>query len=586
HNLLSDLLTAAILVGVVGLWARRFFTGLGRRTFSFNARTLLHEAVLKGKISTDSAIVSGFITFHVGMRLLGQGYKVLAEGPDAFQPFATALAGLLDFSGATPGGIEVARHITFWGALGSILLFLPYFARTKHLHLIAAPVNYAVTRSEGSGTLPAVNLEGADFGAARLEDLSWPRLLDAYACIQCNRCQDACPASQTGKSLSPSALEINKRMELNGLQNQHGDPFTLRPSGFVTGGPSPRPLLEFAISDEAAWACTTCGACIYVCPVADQPMLDIVEIRRERVLMSGEFPRLLQNTFTNLERHGNPWGLSNEKRMDWAEGLGVPTVAENPRPDVLFWVGCAGAFDEQAQPVSRAFATLLNAAGVNYAVLGTRERCTGDSARRAGNEYLFAQLAEQNIGTLNEVGAPLIVTTCPHCFNTLKNEYPQLGGNYRVQHHTEFLAGLMSERRLPPLAGAAGEPVTFHDPCYLSRHNGLTAEPRAVLAASGVNVTEMERREERSFCCGAGGAQFFKEEEPGDERISDNRLREAAATLGEGGGTVAVACPFCKSMLKSSPVAAATGLDVRDVAELAAERLATTERSIGLRLRA
>ena len=586
HNLLSDVFTGLILLGVIVLWARRFITASGRRTFSFNVRTWLHEAVRGGKIPTDSVIVSGFITFHVGMRLLGQGYKILTERPDVFQPVASTLAGLLDLSGATLAGAELGRHVTFWGATGSILLFLPYFVRSKHLHLIATPVNYALQRNASSGALTPVNLEGVAFGAERLEDLPWPRLLDAYACIQCNRCQDACPATQTGKSLSPSALEINKRMELNALQNLHGRPFTLRPAAFLGGEASPRPLLEFALSEDAAWACTTCGACIQVCPVGDQPMLDIIEIRRERVLVAGEFPRPLQTTFNNLERHGNPWGVSNERRLEWAAGLNVPTTSENPHPDVLYWVGCAAAFDEQAQSVARSFSTLLNAAGVNYAVLGPRERCTGDSARRAGNEYLFTQLAEENIRTLNEVGAPLIVTTCPHCMNTIKNEYPQLGGHYQVQHHSEYLNSLLSQRALPPIAGVAGDPVTFHDPCYLSRHNGITEEPRAVLTGVGVAITEMPRREERSFCCGAGGAQFFKEEEPGDERIADNRLREAKLTLGDGGGTVAVACPFCKSMLKSSLEAADGQLVIKDIAELAAERLTAIQAAIGRNPRA
>ena len=584
YNLSADLLTLAVLVGVAGLWLRRFFTSLGARTFTFNARTLLHEAVRGGKISTDSGIVSGFITFHVFMRLLGMGFRLADHGLDPFQPTASFIAVLIGMTAPDAGVIEAGRHVGFWGAVGSILLFLPYFARTKHIHIAATPVNYLFERKERSGVLPALDLESEQLGAARLEDLSWPRLLDAYACIQCNRCQDACPGSQTGKSLSPAALEINKRMELNDLATPggfpgHGRPLRLRPSAYVAGGESPRPLLEFAIDEEAVWACTTCGACMEVCPVGNEQMLDIVEIRRERVLLAGEFPRQLQQAFTGMERQGNPWNISSDKRLEWAEGLNVPTVEEKPHPDVLYWVGCAASYDPGAQKTARAFVQLLSAAGIDYAVLGKRESCTGDSARRAGNEYLYAELADKNITTLNDVAPKLIVTTCPHCMNTLQNEYPQRGGHYRVVHHTTYLEELIRAHRLDAIPASSGS-VTFHDPCYLGRHNGIYDAPRELIAATGLEFLEMERAREKSFCCGAGGAQFWKEEEPGEDRVPDNRAREAKRTAGEG-GTVAVACPFCKSMLASSPEAQDGALQVRDVAEVMLDNLEQSRRTVG-----
>ncbi len=575
YNLSADLLTGAILFGVVGLWIRRFFSADGAKVFRFNSSTLLHEDVKNGKIPSDSAIVSGFITFHVGMRLIGQAYKMLEQGGDVFQPVASTMAGLLNSSfGPTQTAIELGRHVGFWGALGSILLFLPYFARSKHIHIFMATVKYSLERrrngeSLGSGVLPAMNLEAETFGAAKLEELSFARLLDAYACIQCNRCQDVCPANVTGKSLSPAALEINKRMELNHLI---GSPFELRPA-FIEGAPSPRGLLEFAISEEAVWACTTCGACMEVCPTQNEQMLDIVDIRRERVMMQGEFPKQLQTAFTGMERQGNPWGIGSDKRMEWAEGLNVPTIDQNPNPDVLYWVGCAASYDPSAQKTSRAFVQLLEKANVNFAVLGKKESCTGDTARRAGNEYLYVEMASKNVGVLNTVKPKLIVATCPHCMNNIGNEYKQLGGDYTVMHHTQYLEQLVSQKQLDAIPSLEGS-ITYHDPCYLGRHNGIYDAPREVIASMGLELLELERHHEKSFCCGAGGAQFWKEEEHGTERVSDNRFNEIKHTLeGQEQKTVAVGCPFCKSMLASSPAAQDSGVAIRDVAELMLENL-------------
>jgi len=405
--------------------------------------------------------------------------------------------------------------------------------------------------------------ENLKAGANKLEDLAWPRLLDAYACIQCNRCQDVCPATATGKALSPSALEINKRMELN----------SLRP-----GEASLRPLLSFALSPEAAWACTTCGACMEVCPVQDEPMLDIIDIRRHQVMIQGNFPAQLQTAFRGMERTSNPWGINRDKRMDWAEGLNVKTIEENPQPDVLYWVGCAASYDPQSQKTARAFVQLLDHAGVNFAVLGKKECCTGDSARRAGNELLYQQLAGQNVATLNQAKPALIVATCPHCMNALGKEYRQLGGNFKVMHHTEYLETLVAQGKLR--ADASPATVAYHDPCYLGRHNGVYDAPRNLLNILSSEQVELGRNRENSFCCGAGGAQFWKEEETGTQKISDNRYREAQQALaGAENKVLAVGCPFCKSMLDST---AARGqqdaIAVKDVAELLLE---SVEKKLG-----
>ena len=572
YNLLADILSFLVLLGVIALVIRRFALP-SRRDFRFNPRTLLHPDVLRSRIPVDSLIVSAFILFHVGSRAIGAGARIAANGPDSFQPFATLISHLF-----TPANADAFRIFGFWGALGSVLLFLAYFPYTKHVHIFGAPAKYLAAREPSSGVLPPVTLnlesetETAKLGANKLEDLAWPRLLDAYACIQCNRCQDVCPATATGKSLSPAALEINKRMELNDLAEEQNF-LSFKPAPFEKGTPSPNPLLKFALSPEAAWACTTCGACMEVCPTQNEQMLDIIDIRRNQVMIEGEFPSQLQSAFRGMERAQNPWGINHEQRLAWADGLKVRSTDENPTPDVLYWVGCAASYDPQAQKTARAFVELLNHAEVDFAVLGKKECCTGDSARRAGNEYLYRQLADKNVSTLNTIHPKLIVASCPHCLNSLGHEYKQIGGDYKVLHHTEYLESLVANKKLSPAPSEAA--ITYHDPCYLGRHNGIYDAPRNLLnILSNNTATELPRNRENSFCCGAGGAQFWKEEEPGDQRISDNRFREVQQTLSSAPGekVLAVGCPFCKSMLGSTPSKAESeDIAIKDVAELLLE---------------
>ncbi len=461
-----------------------------------------------------------------------------------------------------------------------ILAFLPYFPRSKHIHIFLAPVKFALNARHDDGTpvargaLEPIDLEDENaeqFGVANFTHYKKTQLLDAYTCIQCNRCNDACPAQTTGKSLSPAALEINKRYELNriiGPLADDGDKSVARPVG------------EILLTDEALWACTACGACVEICPVGCEQLSDIIDIRRDRVMTQGEFPQLLNNAFRGMERAGNPWGISQDKREEWKDGLAVPvpTVEENPDFEVLYWVGCAGAYDPAAQKTARAMAEILNHAKVNFAILGKAEKCTGDPARRAGNEYLYYQLATENVETLNAVlidekldpkKAKRVVTHCPHCLNALVRDYPQLGGNYTVVHHTQLIEELITAGRLPEMI--AQKEITYHDPCYLGRHNGIYDAPRNILTNGGGDLTEMPRNKNNAFCCGAGGAQFWKEEEPGHEKVSENRYREAEAT---GAKTIAAGCPFCKSMLQSTPSAGKEGAPVvMDVAELVAENL-------------
>ena len=571
YLLIADILTFLILVGMVYFLIRRFV--VKPKTIAHGGRVKLHEKVVAGGVQLDSLIVGGFILLHVGSRLLAESFLLASHGgPDPYQPITSIVAGLI----GTGDGRIIGWHVFWWGALGIILAFLPYFPRSKHLHLFAAPANFALDRRTEElapvplGVLEPVDLEdeaAEQFGAARLEHLRFPQILDAYACIQCNRCANVCPANQTGKALSPAALEINKRYELNMIAEE-----------FAGGAESPRSLLEFAIPAEAVWACTTCGACMEVCPVGCEQMIDIVDIRRDLVMMQGEFPAELQTAFRGMERSGNPWGIGQDKRMEWADGLTVPTVEENPDFEVLFWVGCAGSYDPAAQKTTRAMARILDQAKVNYAVLGKGEKCTGDPARRAGNEYLYYQLATENVETLNAVlvdekldkdKRKLVLTTCPHCYNALFNDYPQLGGEYSVTHHTQLIEQLMAEGRIPTFT--LDESITYHDPCYLGRHNGIYDAPRNVLASGGNEVIEMPRNRNDSFCCGAGGAQFWKEEEEGDQRVSNARFDEAVAT---GAQVIATGCPFCKVMLSSSDGAEAENApQVLDVAQLVAARL-------------
>ncbi|MEN8241007.1 MAG: (Fe-S)-binding protein [Chloroflexota bacterium] len=556
YRALSDIFSVAVLVGMVALMIRRFvFRSSALHTAE---RTLLHPKAAKGK-QLDSLIVGIFILLHVGFRFIGESFQIALHGPDAAQPFATMLARA--WGGWTESALVVGEHVSFWIALGLILAFIPYFLYSKHIHLIFAPINFLLSPEfESIGELETLDFEDESiqqFGVTRLEDLNWYQIMDAYACIMCNRCQDVCPAYTTGKVLSPAALEINKRYFIN----QEG-------KALAGGAESSQTMLEFAITEEAVMACTACGACTNICPVGNDPMRDILGIRRAMVLMDNKFPEQWQAAFRGMERNSNPWGVPASERMKWAEGYNVPTIEKNPDPDILWWVGCAPATDDNAQKTAQAFAKILAAAEVNYAVLGKNEMCTGDSARRAGNEYLFYEMAMGNVEVLNEVAPKRIVTTCPHCLHTIKNEYKAFGGEYTVIHHTELIEELIEAGKLQ-LEQETGA-ITFHDPCYLGRQNDILDEPRKVLKHTGANLVEMKLSGEKSFCCGAGGAQMWKEEEHGDIPVSEQRFKQVAATKAE---TVAVGCPFCMVMLNDAAKAEGSDIQVKDVAEIIVDKM-------------
>jgi len=453
-------------------------------------------------------------------------------------------------------GLGQAQQVTFhrllwWFHAIVAFAFIAYLPYSISLHMLAAPANILLRSRERSGVLQPIDLEKAErFGASSIDQYTWKHLLDLEACTECGRCQQACPAWTTGKPLTPKGVIIDLRDHLR----------------LVAENADTRKMVGDVISHDVLWACTTCGACHQECPVFIEPIPKIIEMRRHLVMEEADFPETMQQALRNLEERGHPFRGTSATRTDWARGLGVKTLASNGQPEVLYWVGCAAAYDERNQKVAASLASLLQRAGVNFSILGDEERCTGDPARRIGNEYLFQMLARENVATLNRYGVKKVLTSCPHCFNTIKNEYPKLGGRYEVIHHTEMLEELTREGRLRPQQQVEGV-VSFHDPCYLGRHNGVYDAPRQLLQAiPGLQVKEMGRCRERGFCCGAGGGLMWFEEKIG-KRVSWERTEEALALQPQ---VLASACPFCLIMFEDAIKVKEAGDRTKpmDVAEL------------------
>jgi Fe-S oxidoreductase len=469
------------------------------------------------------------------------------------EPGTRPVSNLLSGVFGAGSGSEAAERTLVWAHLLVILGFLVFLPASKHLHIFVAPANVWMTKSGPMGRLEPnrIDLDAAEedirFGVATQKDLSRKQVLDLFSCTECGRCQEACPAWATGKPLSPKLLIMDLR-----------DRVVAEAAGVV----EIQPLVPNAVIDQVVWDCVTCGACVRECPVDIEHIDTIVDLRRNLVMAESRFPQEAGAMLRGVENQENPWGQPASARLDWTKDLEVRVLREgDPAPEVLFWVGCAGAFDERAQRTTQSVARLLTAAGIDSAVLGPRERCTGDPARRMGHEYLFQMLAEQNVETLNGAGVTKIVASCAHCFNTLANEYPDYGGTYEVVHHTQLLSELIAAGRLQP--SSPNGKVTYHDACYLGRHNGVYDAPRSLLAGE---VIEMPRHREHGFCCGAGGARMWMEEE--SPRINDTRFEEAAAT---GAETVATACPYCLVMLDDAAKGNGSEIRVADAATLLAE---------------
>jgi Fe-S oxidoreductase len=434
-----------------------------------------------------------------------------------------------------------------------------YLPHSKHLHIFTAAPNVWFARTRARGRLEPLRFDLPDeqlrFGIGTAADVTWKQALDAMSCTECGRCQDVCPAWQTGKTLSPKLVVMGVRDRL----------FADGPILLADGGTAElKPVIDNGVPEEMIWDCVTCGACVRECPVSIEQIDHIIDLRRQRVMVDSTFPAEAEPMLRDIERASNPWGKPQGERASWSEGLDVRVLqpGEEP-PEVLYWVGCAASYDERAKASAQSTAKLLQAAGVDFAILGPRESCTGDPARRMGNEYVFQAFAEQNVATLNEAGVTRIVAGCPHCFNTLANEYPDFGGRYEVVHHTELLAELVRDGRLTP--SGSEQSITYHDSCYLARHNDVQMEPRELVAAVGRPV-EMQRNRQRTFCCGAGGAHMWMEER--GKPINEERVREAADT---GAETLAVACPFCTVMLDDGVRSVGRELRVADVATLLVE---------------
>jgi Fe-S oxidoreductase len=551
-GLVQDVFAGGVLVGIgIALWIR-----LVQRPERF-----------VGSHHADAYRILALIFLIIATLLLGRGARIaLGLAPDWWwTPLSTAASGL--FKWMSLGLRRAAMWLLLWSHVALILGFLIYLGYSKHLHIATSAINvfFAKTKPLGYLTPLRIDLESAAtdddlrFGAATLPDLTRKETLDLYACTECGRCQAVCPAWNTGKPLSPKLLVMNLR---DHLLDEGPRLLRARDRGETVEASA---LVPEIVDEEVVWDCTTCGACVHECPVDIEHVDTIVDLRRNLVMAESRFPQEAGGMLRALESAGNPWGLPQAQRAAWADGLGVRVIGEGERaPEYLYWVGCAGSFDDRAKAISRAVVQLLQRAQVSFAVLGPRELCTGDPARRIGNEYLFQTLAERNVETLDQAGVTKVVANCPHCFNTLRNEYPDYGGRYEVIHHSQLLGRLVDEGRLRP-SSRVGARVAYHDPCYLGRHNDVYRDPRDALSAvPGVELVEMPRHGERALCCGAGGSRMWMEERIG-KRINAERMDEAAST---GADAVGVACPYCLIMLDDGSKARGDGTEVVDIAQV------------------
>ena len=577
YSLLKDVFAFLVIVGTLVF----FYLRLVKKGVDSGDPT----AVKKGSRMTLSFEATGILMiiftmmladfFYVGGRLALEAQSAgTGVGFHWYEPVGSLFgAGLL---GLNSTALTVLEHVGFWWHASFVLIFLNILPYSKHFHILTVFQN-VFTHDRHANALPKVDdLEGRvereeSLGIAKITDLTWNHILDLYTCTECGRCSDNCPAYITDKKLSPKHLTLALRNHLYATESAMFSPGdAVERPGLSVEAPSAEPeplhahppapeggyfekselveLLPHVLHPDVIWGCTTCRACEEQCPVMISYVDKIVGMRREEVMMKNEFPPSLQGAFNGIETNGNPWNLSSMDRGDWSDGLDVPVFADHKDAKVLYWVGCAASYDDRAKKVARAFVKLLKEAEVDFAILGGEETCTGDPARRAGNEYLFQMMAEQNIETLNGYGVDkkTVVTACPHCFNTLANEYPDFGGHYDVVHHADFLNGLLVAGKLTPTQPVKGK-VVYHDSCYLGRYNKVYESPRQILEAiEGIELVEVPYwNKNKGLCCGAGGAQMFMEEQ-GEQRINTKRTLQLLDT---GADTIASACPFCMTML-------------------------------------
>ncbi|MCO5249935.1 MAG: heterodisulfide reductase-related iron-sulfur binding cluster [Candidatus Kapabacteria bacterium] len=555
-TLLTDIFCVAIIIAVIFALYRRYISKVKR---------LQVEAE---KVEAAMILLTIFliVTF-----LFIENATLIAMNGDAswaFRPFAAMLAPIFGSSA------YVIHEIAFWVHIILILAFMNYLPFSKHLHVLTSVPNVYFSNLGPTNKLDTIDFEDESiekFGVSDVEDFKWKTLLDGYTCTHCGRCTSVCPANITGKVLDPREVVIQIRE-----RTMDKMPILAKDDQSQITEAEQAKLDKKFIGEyqniEALWQCTTCGACMQECPVNIEHVPAIVEMRRSLVMMDAEFPDLLQTTFGNMENNGSPWAFSQAERADWAEGKNIDTAAEKQEFDILFWVGCAGSFDDRAKKVTVAFSELMQKAGVNFAILGTEEQCNGDVARRTGNEYLADMMVKANIETLNQYNFKKIVATCPHCFNTFKNEYPSFGAKYEVIHHTQFIMDLIRDGKLSLKDSASDiESLTYHDSCYMGRYNDVYDEPRnSLLSVPGLNIKETARNKDKGLCCGAGGGQMFLEETEG-KRVNIERTEELLET---GAKTIAVNCPFCMTMISDGVKAKdAEDVKVKDVSEIILESL-------------
>jgi Fe-S oxidoreductase/nitrate reductase gamma subunit len=556
YLILQDAFSLGVIAAIAYAMFRRLVTKPRRLTLSIEGLFIL--LMIVGLMVTDLAADAGRI--------------LLAPAPSDHWQFAgRALASVL--AGLPRGAVEALFQVAWWFHAVLLLGFLVYLPYSKHLHVMAAPFNVFFGPQTPKGRFPTADLENAEsFGVGAIAEFTWKDLFDLYNCTECGRCTSGCPANVSGKELDPKWLILNLREHL-----QEGGQGLLAPGSLAKVGNGGHetvhevPMVGGVIKDNVLWACTTCRWCVDACPVFIEHVPKIVDMRRWLVLTESRFPAELQPTFRNLETNGNPWQMSWQTRTDWAKDLGVKVMSDVSEAEYLYWVGCYGSFDERNKKVARAFVKLLQAAGVDFAILGNEEKCTGEPARRLGHEYLYQTLAQGNIETLKRYRFQTIVTACPHCFNTIRNEYPDFDGRFKVIHHSQLLDELVASGRLR-VKRERTERITYHDACNLGRYNDVYEEPRRVLAStSRGNLLEMSLNRKKGFCCGGGGGRAWMEENEG-RRVSQVRVEQAMEVKPD---ILASACPFCLTMfedgVKSKEVA--DKIKTKDIAEVLAESL-------------